>query len=117
MRTSFFILALVLAVQHISAQSIPPGEKEPAWVMKDDSLVGGLVLDTAQRRMLVDVERRYQRDFDTLEADDTLAVSVVNDRMKKLNARREQEIKSVMTPEQYAQWTRITIGEAAKHDH
>lgn len=102
-------IALVLTLSPSAiAQSVASNGKEPAWVMLDDSLAGGLVLDTAQRRQLVDVESRYQRSFDEVMENDTLGDATIRLQLEQLDARREKEIKRVMTAEQYAQWQQMT---------
>lgn len=108
MRTVLLILPLLMLGPCACAQSVASGGEEPAWVMLDDSLAGGLVLDTAQRRQLMDVERRYQRSFDEVMENDTLGDAAIRLQLERLDAWREMEIKRVMTPAQYAQWQQMS---------
>lgn len=108
MRTAFLLLACALIAQSASAQSLPPADKETAYIMVNDSLVGGIVLDTLQRRQLAEVERRYQENYEAVLENDTLGDAAMRLELDQLTARRNTEIKRVMTSEQYAQWQRIT---------
>ncbi|MBK7086211.1 MAG: hypothetical protein IPH53_16725 [Flavobacteriales bacterium] len=108
MRTVLLFLAFALLAPCAVAQSLPPGEKETAYIMVNDSLVGGLVLDTIQRRQLAEGERRYQQSYDAVLANDTLGEDAVRLRLQELAMRRDAEIQRVMTKDQYAEWQRIT---------
>ena len=114
MRTLLLILLVLVPGFSVLAQSVSPSGKEPAWVMLDDSLAGGLVLDTTQRRQLVEVERRYQRSFDEVMENDTLGDAAIRMQLEQLDARREKEIKRVMTPTQYEQWQQMTANQRRK---
>lgn len=111
MRTSFFLFACVLLAARAMAQSLPPAQKETSYIMVNDSLVGGIVLDTLQRRQLAEVEQHYQKNFDAILKNDTLGDAAMRLSLDHLTAQRNAEIKNVMTAEQYAQWERITGAE------
>ena len=111
MRTVLLFLASALLAPCAVAQSLPPGEKETAYIMVNDSLVGGLVLDTLQRRQLAAVEQRYQKNYDAILKNDTLGDAAMRLSLDNLTAQRNAAIKNVMTAEQYAQWERITGAE------
>lgn len=111
MRTFLLLLCCVLLATSACAQSLPPTRTEPAFVLVDGDLVGGLVLDTVQRRQLGEVERQYQRSYDTILSIDTLNAAELRVRLQDLNDRREAEIKGVMSAEQYAQWQLIVAAQ------
>ncbi|MBK8339719.1 MAG: hypothetical protein IPK99_06860 [Flavobacteriales bacterium] len=108
MRTVLLFLASALLAPCAVAQSLKPTEKETAYILLNDSLVGGLVLDTIQRGQLAEGERRYQLSYDAVLANDTLGEDAVRMRLQELATRRDAEIQRVMTKDQYAEWKRIT---------
>ena len=108
MKTFLLILPLLVLGPCLRAQSVSSGGKEPAWVMLDDSLAGGLVLDTAQRRQLMEIECGYQRSFDEVIDNDKLGDQAIRLELEQLDAKSEKDIKRVMTAEQYVQWQQMT---------
>jgi len=108
MRTSILILLAALLAPDATAQAEPPRATERMWVLYNDDFVGDLVLDTAQHRRLIDLERWYQRSYDEVLAIDTLDDNAIRARLEDLSEQREAGIKRVMTPEQYARWGLLT---------
>lgn len=92
------------------AQSMPPNAIEPAYVMTDKGLVGGLMLDTLQRSRLVEVEREYEHDMDAVASNDTISDVMANEYAKQLTATRQKRIRAILTPEQFDQWSRMVRG-------
>ena len=104
MRILTILLICGMLSQDADAQSLPSTGTETSWVLVNGEMVGGLELDTAQRRQLVDIERRYQRSYDLVLSIDTLPRAAMRDRLQALDDRREAEIRQVMSVGQYAQW-------------
>jgi hypothetical protein len=102
---SYLLLASLSA--GASAQSLPPGRTEETYVMADDRILGTLELDTTQRRQLGSIERRYQQDMRALNANDTLSGSAAKAEADRLTGARHREMKSVLSPDQYARWARM----------
>ncbi|MBL0127907.1 MAG: hypothetical protein IPP83_10725 [Flavobacteriales bacterium] len=107
MRTLASILLLAFALG-AHAQSLPETSTQRTWLMTDNGLVGGLVLDTTQRHRLQDAELRYQQDYDKLLAVDGWSDTETRERLDALEERRVAEYKAIMTAEQFAEWSRLT---------
>lgn len=101
-------IGIVVFPMGASAQSIETPGAKPAWVMVNDSLVVGLELTDDQRLALREVENRYQRGFEAVTSNHALTEVETRSRLDALDVERERAIEGVMTPEQYANWQRIT---------
>ena len=103
----FLLLAAALA-KGLSAQSLPPKGREETYVMNDKGIIGKMALDTAQRVRLEAVERQYVHDMDALSHNDTITEPAAEAEADRIAAERHQQMKAVLTPEQWAQWARMT---------
>ena len=103
----FLLLAATLA-KGLSAQSLPPGGTEETYVMNDKGIIGKMALDTVQRVRLEAIERQYVREMDALSHNDTIGEPAAQAEADRIAAGRHQQMKAVLTPEQWAQWARMT---------
>lgn len=102
---AFLLIASVSAGSR--AQSLPPSRTQETYVMVDDRMIGMLVLDTTQRQQLQAIEERYQQDLDALRANDTISEATAKEQADRSASARQQGMKAVLTPEQYARWARM----------
>ncbi len=107
MNKLLLLFLCALAAPALSAQSLPPEKNEAIYVMEDDRVVGIMELDTAQRRQLITIERRYQQRMDELADNDTLERKEAEELADNHARERHEGIKALLTPEQYENWIRL----------
>lgn len=107
MRTPAFLLCAILFGTTLRAQSLPERAHEQTYVMANGNIVGSMDLDTAQVRRLATAERHFDQDYDRLMANDTLTEEEMARRVEALAQRRQTTIRAILTPEQYAKWSRL----------
>jgi hypothetical protein len=78
-----------------------PTQQNRAWQRFDDRTTTDLELDDAQRQRLRDIDERYDREYRTL-GEDPMANPAYND----LYMRRDNEVRGVLSEDQYERWNR-----------
>ncbi len=95
------------------AQSLPPQSTERVYVMKDDGVVGSMLLDTAQVSALRAIEADYQAGYDAVLETDTLNDAAIRVYQRALGEQRRRRMRSVLAENQYNEWLLLVEGRAA----
>ena len=67
--------------------------------MYSDTTARQLGLTTAQQEQMQDWDRRYKQEYDRLGSD-----GIEQKDLGSLNSRRESELRTILSPEQFEQW-------------
>ena len=95
----------------VQAQSVRYKGDEPTYVMINDSAVGSLTLENSQRIRLEAVELRHEvRREDLLAQRNDLEEAEFRARMNSLSSQRVDEVKAILTPEQFERWSAMGGG-------
>ena len=95
----------------VHAQSVRYTGDEPTYVMINDSAVGSLTLENSQRLRLEAVELRHEvRREDLLAQRNDLEEAEFRARMNSLSSQRVDEVKAILTPEQFERWSAMGGG-------
>jgi hypothetical protein len=104
MKKMIITLCVGLAVPALHAQSEKEAGAAKSYILVDGQVAGGVELDADQRSRLNEVERHYHRSFDQIRNNHQLPADSVKQRMEALGHWREEEVRRVMGPDQYAAW-------------
>ena len=78
-----------------------PTQQNRAWQRFDDRTTTDLELDDTQRQRLRDIDERYDREYRALGTD-----PMTNPAYDDLYMRRDNEVRGVLTEDQYERWNR-----------
>jgi hypothetical protein len=111
-RMNFGLVACVIAALAICDSTYAQQGTTTGWMMYTDTIGRSLELTPEQEELVRDWDARYQREYDRLAPD-----GLEQDDLAPLERRRNNELRGILTPDQYARWNEMDIDRERRSTH